>query len=249
MKVYCDTHCHTIASTHAYSTLHDYIPVAKTKDIKMFGITDHGIQMPDSPHEWHFGNMKTIPRIIEGVVVLRGIEANICSYHGQLDITPYYDGFLDYAIASFHEQVLKPGSKQENTQAIIGAMESGLIQIIGHSGNPAYPIDFETIVKAGRDNNVLIEINNSSFRHSRIGSGPRCQEILDMVVKHDGKVSFGSDAHIAYDLGNFGHCINAAEIAGLPEENLITQTPERFLGFLTQHGKSVELEIAEAQSS
>jgi hypothetical protein len=32
----------TVASTHAYSNLHDYIAQAKLKGIKLFAITDHG---------------------------------------------------------------------------------------------------------------------------------------------------------------------------------------------------------------
>ncbi len=37
-----DLHMHTVASTHAYSTLSDYIAQAKQKGIKLFAITDHG---------------------------------------------------------------------------------------------------------------------------------------------------------------------------------------------------------------
>ena len=37
-----DLHMHTVASTHAYSTLHDYIAEAQQKGIKLFAITDHG---------------------------------------------------------------------------------------------------------------------------------------------------------------------------------------------------------------
>lgn len=34
-----DLHTHTVASTHAYSTLHDYVAAAKQKGIKLFAIT------------------------------------------------------------------------------------------------------------------------------------------------------------------------------------------------------------------
>ncbi len=40
-----DLHMHTVASTHAYSTLSDYIAQAKQKGIKLFAITDHGPDM------------------------------------------------------------------------------------------------------------------------------------------------------------------------------------------------------------
>lgn len=48
-----DLHMHTFASTHAYSTLSDYIAEAKRKGIKLFAITDHGPDMEDAPHHWH----------------------------------------------------------------------------------------------------------------------------------------------------------------------------------------------------
>lgn len=53
-----DLHMHTVASTHAYSTLSDYIAQAKQKGIKLFAITDHGPDMEDAPHHWHFINMR-----------------------------------------------------------------------------------------------------------------------------------------------------------------------------------------------
>lgn len=245
MKILCDTHSHTIASTHAYSTVHDYFAAAKEKGIAMFGITDHGVEMPDSPHAWHFGNMKIVPREHNGAVMLRAIEANICNDQGRLDIDVYYDGFLDYAIASFHEPVWSPGSEAQNTQAMIRAMETGLVQIIGHPGNPSYPINYDDVVRAAKDNNVLLEINNSSFRKSRPGSGPRCRAIMEAVIKHDWKVSFGSDAHISLDLGNFENCIDLAIETGLPETSVATRTPDSFLAFLGEHGKPVAHELAD----
>ena len=71
--------------------------------------------------------------------------------------------FMDFGIASFHEPVFPPSDRQTHTRAMIAAMETGLIQILGHPGNPNYPINIGEVVRAARDNNVLIEINNSSF--------------------------------------------------------------------------------------
>jgi len=49
---------HTIASTHAYSTLRDDTQQAQTYGIKLLAITDHGPDMADAPHYWHFANMR-----------------------------------------------------------------------------------------------------------------------------------------------------------------------------------------------
>ena len=44
-----DLHMHTVASTHAYSTLHDYIAEARRKHIQLFATTDHGPDIDPLP--------------------------------------------------------------------------------------------------------------------------------------------------------------------------------------------------------
>ena len=56
MRHLTDAHAHTVASTHAYSTVEEYFRAAADKGLQLFSITDHGPEMPDSPHPWHFGN-------------------------------------------------------------------------------------------------------------------------------------------------------------------------------------------------
>jgi len=251
MKILCDTHSHTVASTHAYSTVHDYVRDAKNNCIQLFSITDHAPTMPDAPHMWHFGNMKIIPRVIEGIAVLRGIESNILTEPFQAIEKRYVDlpngllPFLDFAIASFHEPVISPGSKQENTKAAIRAIESGVIQIMGHLGNPRYPIEQSEVIRAAKDNNVLLEINNSSLLQSRTGSKPFCLALIELVDQLDWKVSLGSDAHISFDVGRFDQALDLIESVGFPEQRIVTKTPERFLSFLEEHGKTVKSELSD----
>ena len=248
MELYCDTHSHTVASTHAYSTVHDYVREAKTKGLQLFSITDHAPEMPDAPHPWHFGNMKIIPRLIDQIAVLRGIEANILpepykNTDRYVDLPNGMLPFLDFAIASFHEPVFAPATKAENTKAMIRAIESGVVQVIGHPGNPAYPINHDEIVRAAKSNNVLLEINNSSFLQSRKGSRPFCEAIVDCVMKHDWKVSVSSDAHISFDVGNFQAACDVLIKKGFPECKIVTQNPARFFSFLAEHGKQIPEEL------
>ena len=58
----------------------------KTKDLKILGITDHGVNMPGGPHLYYFGNIRVIPGELYGVQILRGVEANICASDGSLDL-------------------------------------------------------------------------------------------------------------------------------------------------------------------
>ncbi|WP_320826836.1 phosphatase [Reinekea sp.] len=250
MKILCDTHSHTIASTHAYSTVHDYMRDAQLNGLQLFSLTDHGPSMPDAPHPWHFGNMKIIPRVVNDIAILRAIEANILpapfanTRDRYVDLPDGMLGYLDFAIASFHEPVFAPGNRRDNTQAMIRAMASGVIQIIGHPGNPNFPVNQDEIVRAAKDCNVLLEINNSSFLLSRNGSEPHCRTLLELIDKHDGHISLGSDAHISLDVGRFDRTLSILDELGFDERRITTKTPARFLAFLATHGKPVAAELA-----
>jgi len=251
MNILCDTHSHTVASTHAYSTVHDYIRDAKNNGLQLFSITDHATTMPDAPHLWHFYNMKVIPRVVENIAILRGIETNILNQplvgtkNRYVDFPDALLPFLDFAIASFHEPVFPPSGEKENTKAVIRAIESGVIQIIGHPGNPNFPINQEEVIRAAKDHNVLLEINNSSLVHSRVGSEPFCMKLIELVDKHDWKVSLGSDAHISFQVGLFDESIKILDRLGFDEKRIATKTPDRFLTFLAEHGKPVKNELSE----
>lgn len=243
MKFLTDTHAHTVASTHAYSTVHDYWSAAEQAGLQMFAITDHAPTMPDGPHFWHFGNMKILPRIVNNIAMLRGIEANILPPKGGVDIPENLLPFLDLAIASFHEPVFSPSDKKAHTAAVIQSLETGNVQILGHPGNPSFPIDYEEVIRAAKNNNVLIEINNSSFSHSRMGSEANCLAILECVDKLDWKVVFASDSHSAFTIGQFDNCLEKAEQIGFPLERVVSSSAKKLLAFLKEHDKAVASEL------
>ncbi len=245
MQILCDTHTHTVASTHAYSTVHDYWQVAAERGVKLFAVTDHAPTMPDGPHFWHFGNMKVLPRIANDIAMLRGIEANILPDLSGVDISSTLNDYLDIAIASFHEPVFSPVDRNTHTRAAIAAFESGFIQVFGHPGNPSFPVHEEEIVRAAKDNNVVIEINNSSLTHSRAGSEPNCIRFLELIDKLDWKVVFASDSHSAFHLGVVDQCIVKAREVGFPSERVLSVTPKRLLDFLAEHDKPVVGELSE----
>ena len=51
MKIIADTHTHTVASTHAYSTAQEMITAAKEKGLYAIALTDHAYRMPGAPGE------------------------------------------------------------------------------------------------------------------------------------------------------------------------------------------------------
>ncbi|GAA4897483.1 phosphatase [Ferrimonas pelagia] len=242
MQILTDTHSHTIASTHAYSTVQELLEAAKARGLQAFCLTDHAPPMPDAPHFWHFLNRRVIPPVIDNVAILRGMEANIEA--DGIHVPERILAGLDMLIASFHEPVFAPSDRLSHTKAMIAAISSGHCQIIGHPGNPKYPIEIDEVILAAKAHNVLLEINNSSFGHSRAGSAPHCLKLLERIAHHDWKVSFGSDAHISYDIGRFEHCIAAALQVGFAPEHVVNATPQRLLRFLAEHNKSVASDLA-----
>lgn len=240
-----DLHMHTVASTHAYSTLHDYIAEAKQKGIQLFAITDHGPDMADAPHAWHFMNMRVWPRLVEGVGILRGIEANIKNVRGEIDCTGPMLTAVDVVIAGFHEPVFAPQDRETHTKAMIAAMAGGEVHIISHPGNPNYPVDIPAIAEAAAHYEVALELNNSSFIHSRKGSEPNCRAIAAAVRNAGGWLSLGSDSHIAYSLGGFEQCERILREVDFPLDRILNVSPRRFLDFLERRGRPAIAELAE----
>ncbi len=232
-----DTHSHTIASTHAYSTLHDYLAEAKRKGIRLFANTDHGPAMADAPHEWHFINLSVWPRVIDGVGLLRGVEANIQNEQGEIDCTARMLAGLDLVLAGFHEPVFAPADRATHTRALINCMQSGLVHIISHPGNPKFPIDIEAVVRAAVECDVALEVNNASFSHSRVGSEANCRAIVEAARDLGAWLSLGSDAHVAFALGEFGHSQQLIDELGFPRERLLNRSPRQLLDFLERRGQ------------
>lgn len=237
MKQYpVDIHCHTVASTHAYSTVHDYFAVAKQKQMALFAITDHGPEMADAPHFWHFVNMRVLPRVYQGIGLLRGIEANIKNTAGEIDFFGDYLTQLDIVLAGFHEPVWQPSTCEQHTQAMVNAIKSGHVDVISHPGNPSYPIDIETVVKAAAEYEVALEVNNSSFICSRTGSKDNCIELVKLAKQYDAPIVMGSDSHVAFTLGGFEQSLAIIEQAQYPVEKLINRSPQALLAFLAERG-------------
>lgn len=236
MKYMVDLHTHTIASGHAYTTLMENVEECVSKGITLLGVSDHASKMPGGAHDFYFGNIHAIPREIKGVKILRGCEANIIDYNGRVDLPEYCQDRVDYIIASLHDPCINPGKIEENTNAIIGAMENKNVMIIGHSGNPNYPIDAEKMVKEAKEKDIIIELNNSSLTSSRVGSKGNCLKIAKLCKEYGVKVILSSDAHFCNKVGEFDEVLQILKDIEMPEE-LIMNYEEKIISFLKKKGK------------
>jgi len=241
LKFLLDTHCHTISSGHAYSTITEIAGTAAEKGLKLIAMTDHGPAMPGGPHIFHIGNQRVMPDYIKGVRVLRGVEANIMDFQGGLDLRESYLKNLELVIASFHDVCIAPGSVEENTMALVAAMKNPYVDIIAHPGNPYYPIDIDKFIQCAFETGTLIEINNSSFVGSRKGSAENCKKIAAMAKEKGVKLVAGSDCHICYDVGKFNKVEELFEEVAMPEELVINTDPKKLIDYLNKKGKKVSM--------
>lgn len=240
MKYSIDVHTHTIASGHAYSTILENAKHASEKGVKILGTTDHGPAMPGAPHYWYFGNISVMPRELYGVTMLYGCEANIINYDGELDLPVDVQEKLDIIIASIHDPVMMPDADSElNTKAFLNAMDNPNVHILGHVGNPRYPINEEEIVRKAKDKNILIEINNGSFVRSRAGSEKNCEKIARLCKDYKAKIILSSDSHSCFSICSFEAALEILKKVDMPEELIINKSTEEFLNFLREKGKKI----------
>ncbi|KHD37720.1 hydrolase [Clostridium acetobutylicum] len=237
MEYLIDLHTHTIVSGHAYTTLLENIKQASQIGIKILGTSEHGPKMPGAPHIWYFGNMNKVPRKIYDVTVLRGCEADILNSNGDLDIPERIQNELDYIIASLHDVCIEPGTIEDNTKALLNAMNNPNIDILGHIGNPIYPIDIDAVVSKAKEKNVLIEINNGSLSGSREGSHDNCKKIAQACKKKGVKVILGTDSHISFTIGNFDKVQKLLDSVDMPKELIMNTDEKKIVEYLKAKGK------------
>lgn len=241
LKFLIDTHCHTVSSGHAYSTITEIAETASEKGLKLIAMTDHGPAMPGGPHIFHIGNQRVIPDYIKGVRVLKGVEANIMDFDGGLDLPEKYLKKLDIVIASLHDDCIDPGSVEENTRALVAAMNNPYVDIIAHPGNPYYPIDIDRLIQCACETGTLIEINNSSFIGSRKGSAENCKNIAAKAREKGASLAAGSDCHICYDVGKFNKIEEIFKELDMPEELVINTDPLKLIDYLNKKGRQVKM--------
>ena len=150
MKIIADLHTHTLVSQHAYSTVDEIVNEAKDKNFSLVAITDHGPASSDGAKPVHFKAMHNIPERINGVRVLRGAEANIINYNGDIDLKDDVLNTLDFVIASYHEDVITPSNIEKHTKGYIGVIKNNHADCLGHVGNPKFKFDIEIIIKLSR---------------------------------------------------------------------------------------------------
>ena len=229
-----DTHTHTIASGHAYNTILEMAKAAADKGIKILGITDHSKAMPEASGDFYFMNLKSMDREAYGVELLLGVELNIIDYNGKVDLPLRYIKEMDIVIASLHTPCIKPGTKEENTNALIKCCENPYIDIIGHPDDGNYDIDMEQLVLAAKRTGTLLELNNNSIVF-RMNARENDKKMLILCKEHNVPIVIGSDAHAVGKVGEKSNALELVEEVDFPEELIMNYYPDKLKEYLSKN--------------
>jgi len=233
---YCvDVHTHTIASGHAFCTLTEMIDAGREKGLKILGVTEHGPSLPGSINPMYFRNMYIVPREYDGMRLMMGCELNIIDYEGNIDLSDMYMPSLELRIAGLHGLCYKDGTKEQNTSALLGAIENPRVQIISHPGDgTASEFDIEAVVQASKKYGTLLEVNNSSlipYRKKTLAR-PYNLELLRLCKKYECPIILGSDAHHKIYIKEYGNIYPLLAETEFPAELIVNTSAEKFLEIL-----------------
>lgn len=237
MKYVLDTHTHTIASGHAYSTMKEMIQQAHDIGLSLLAITEHAPNMPGSCHPFYFQNFRVLKNHDFGLPVLFGAELNIIDNKGSVDLDDHTLDQLSITIASMHNPCIQVGNAKENTDAYIGAMQNPRIDIIGHPDDARIPIEYERFIEAAKKNGVAIELNNSSLVPGgfRVGAYDNDLTYLNLCKKYEVPVCLGSDAHVYYDVANFTYAQKVLEEIDFPESLILNTSVDKLMAHLRRN--------------
>lgn len=237
-KIIADLHTHTIASTHAYSTIQEMVAAAKEKNLYAIAITDHGRKMPGAPGAYYFESLSLIPKVYDGVRVLKGIEANILDFEGNIDCEEPLANKLEWIVASMHGNIIKgTPSIEKCTNAYLQLAKNKNVNVIGHSGTADYKYDYEKVIPEFSKNGVLIEINNSTFNFKK-DSMNNCVEIIKVCKKHKARIVVNTDAHFSTYVGNVEPTLKVLKELDFPKELIVNASIETLQSYLKE--KSIE---------
>ncbi len=232
MKLIADLHIHTVASQHAYSTITEIASQANSIGLKYVGISDHAPAMTDAPKEYYFMNLRILPREINGVIVLRGAELNILDEQGTVDLKSHILSELDYTIASYHTGVIPYYyTKEQFTNGYLNVLDNKKVKILGHIDNPKIPFNFGPVLEKALINDVLIEVNNSSYGYIRPGSYEVGLNLLKLAKQIGNKIIINSDAHTFQDVGICKTALQLVKEADFPQSNIVNLSQSMFLKY------------------
>ena len=208
-------------------TIEEMALAAKELGYEYIAITDHYSKMPivnGLNEERLRKQMKEIDRTNKesrGAHVLKGAEVDI-AYDGTLSGGEVLKE-LDMVVASIHGTFKQ--SKNEMTRRLVAAMESGLVNIIGHptgrkinEKNPS-DIDLDELFEASKRTKTYLEVNASPQRLDLNDANAA------LALRSGCKLAINTDAHNREQLKNIRFGIGVARRAWTERKDIINAQP------------------------
>ncbi|MBQ9942519.1 MAG: PHP domain-containing protein [Christensenellaceae bacterium] len=231
-RITADLHTHTVFS-HGLHTPEDNIKAALSRGLSAIAITDHSVGHISYGVRDLSGYFAEIARLKEAyadrIRVLAGLELNITSLQGHMDLPKEAEAHLDLCIMGFHKftnarrlpdwwhfylarKKTDEQTVRKTTDAYIKAISSGKLTILAH---PSYAIaiDVAEVACACREYGTLFEINNS---HPQLS-----EEMLETAAKTGTRFVLSSDAHQADKVGVMDSALAKALNVGLGEREIV----------------------------
>lgn len=232
-----DLHIHTVASKHAQGTVYEYIQQAKELGMDAIGIAEHGPALQwNNADEWYFITLCRIPEYVNGVRILKGVEANVLDGKGNIDATDRMLKELDYIIVGFHEKTgYKDLGKKKNTEAMVRAIKSGKVDIVSHPFRTnIYDHDVKKVYEEACRHKVLLEINLDWIKEHKIRHDTlqNLKDLVKTVKKHKQKVIVNSDSHNVWELGDDSSLKKIKKKIGLTDNLIINNYPKELFKLL-----------------
>lgn len=235
MKLVADLHTHSIASTHAYATITEMAQEASELGLFALAITDHARKMPGAPGPFYFESLCILPQYLKGVRLLRGIEANICDYEGNLDVENSLQNSLDWIVASMHTITIDGEATVEKcTNAYLKLAENPNVNVIGHSGSEYFKYDYETVIPKFAKEGKLVEINDSAFRNKK-SCLENCVTIAKLCKKYKARICVDTDSHFTHTLGRAYETLEILKDIDFPESLIVNTNVDRLKAYFDEN--------------
>ena len=235
-----DYHTHTKYSRHRHGkgTVLENASVALNKGLKQIAITDHGFNhLIYGVRRKDMHNVKEDilnAREVTGVDILLGVESNLISCDGKVDVVEQDFEYLDILLMGFHRLVkmksikdkfdlsyanmlgspYKPSAERlnRNTTAFLKALDKYPIDVITHL-NYGFPTDTLAVARMAKDKGTLVELNGKRINFT--------DQELEIMASEGVKFIVNSDAHSPQRVGECNNALNLIFRLGIPLSRVV----------------------------
>ena len=229
IPILADIHTHCIASGHGtHDTITDMARAAAERSLRVLGLSDHGPATPGAADSSYFRNLLLAERKRFGVSLFYGAELNILNENGDVDLDDSLIQALDYAFVSIHPPTFRAGTVDSNTAAYIQAMKHPGVRFLGHPDDGRFPVDYEQLLSAAKENHVYPEINNASLMPDayRTDGFRNSMQILSLCKKMQLPVLLSSDSHGKEHIGDMKYIMPLLAECDFPQKLIINSDLE-----------------------